>query len=498
MAVSAAAVKQKIKQHIAKTYASDPEKNECCHCLDVFAGIPSLAILLRTEVGRLCQLQPSNPVLQRLPVTNVPALPTQQSLWTGTLAIWQLGLEAVKGRSKMVAILETSFSILDTFYADQRSPLNVHLESPGTPVSDFSVMHVVGFGRSLAMKVIWHAVVELKLSDTEMIAIADVLSSISFVTCVWEAAATDTDVRFLALRAKFQVSESMRPDVCQLYRTFMDALTKQGVSEISAGLKRLIEDFNSQASVAGHRISDLEKQVLLSLPRQSAGFVTALETHWNNFRTADSGVTMKFFGMETFSQSAPADAPGVWLKILDPTPAKSFMCLRYLICVFLRNNKLQRQTAKKTSKIQASKLRVQDPILAWRTSCLWVHFADDVKKRVTDADYKNLERLYLTGCLDKELQDKCKLMDEGICLNSFRFLQVYTGAEVAPEQLQDKETLAEEQQEKAALNLFTVKLDREVKQWERYQAATQEFNAVQKTAKGEHLRDQETRLKDWN
>ena len=495
--IMAAAVKLKIKQQIAKTYASDPEKNECKHCVDFFAAQPAFADALKNEVQRLRQLQPMHPTLQRVPEANAPAFPTPESPWTGFLAVWQLGLEAIKGRSKMVAILEIAFSILDSFYVDQRSPLNIQFGLPGSAVADLSVMHIVGLGRSLAMKVIWQAVLDLKLTDAEMIAIAHVLASISVVTCVWEAAQTDTDVRFLALRAKFQVSESMRPDVCQLYRTFMDALTKQNVSDISAGLKRLIDTFNSQASVAGHRVSELEKQVLLSLPRQSPGFVTDLETHWNNFRTAESGVTMKFFSMEVFSLNVPADVSGIWAKILEPSPEKAYVCLRYLISVFLRNNKQQRQTAKKSSKIQASKLRVQDPILAWKTCCLWTHFADSVKKRVADNDFVNLERLFLTGCLDKEMQEKCKLLDEGICLDNFRFLQVYTGVEVAPEQLQDKEMVAEEQQEKASLNLFSVKLEREVKQWERYQTSLQEFHAVQKAAKVEFLRTQETKLKDW-
>ncbi|CAE7673217.1 unnamed protein product, partial [Symbiodinium sp. CCMP2592] len=175
----------------------------------------------------------------------------------------------------------------------------------------------------------------------------------------------------------------------------------------------------------------------------------------------------------------------------------SFTTLRYLIGVFLRNNKVQRQAAKKTTKIQANKLRVQDPILAWQTSCLWVHFSDDVKKRVTDKDFINLERLFLTGCLDRELQEKCRLMDGDLCLDNFRFLQVYTGVAVAPEQLQDKEALAEEQQETAALNLFSVKLEREVKLWERYQQSLQEFNAGQKDAKSSFRREQDAKLKDW-
>ena len=493
----AAAVKLKIKQHIAKTYAtSDPEVNECVHAVDTL-NKPGLADMLRDEVQRLQRLDPGNATLHRIPVANVPDLPSAQEPWTGFLAVWQLGLEAIKGRSKMIAVLEICFSILDTFYSDQRSPLNIHFEHPGTPVSDLSVVHVVGLARSLAMKIIWQAVVELKLDDGEMIAISDVLSSISIVSCVWEAARTDVEMRFLALRAKFQVSESMRPDVCQLYRTFMDALAKQGITEIGAGLKRLIEEFNSTASVAGHKISDLEKQVLLSLPAQSPGFLTALETHWNNFRTAESGVTMKFFGMDTFSQNVPPDARGIWSKILEPSPVKSFTTLRYLIGVFLRNNKVQRQAAKRTTKIQANKLRVQDPILAWQTSCLWIHFSDDVKKRVTDKDFINLERLFLTGCLDRELQEKCRLMDGDLCLDNFRFLQVYTGVAVAPEQLQDKEALAEEQQETAALNLFSVKLEREVKLWERYQQSFQEFNAGQKDAKSSFRREQDAKLKDW-
>eukprot|EP00439_Symbiodinium_sp_Y106_P008804 s12812_g1.t1 len=227
----AAAVKQKIKQHIAKTYAaSDPEVNECVHAVDTL-NKPGLADMLRDGVQRLRRLDPGNATLHRIPVANVPDLPSAQEPWTGFLAVWQLGLEAIKGRSKMIAVLEICFSILDTFYSDQRSPLNIHFEHP--------------------------------------------------------------------------------------------------------------------------------------------------------------------------------------------------------------------------------------------------------------------------GCLDRELQEKCRLMDGDLCLDNFRFLQVYTGVAVAPEQLEDKEALAEEQQETAALNLFSVKLEREVKLWERYQQSFKEFNAGQKDAKSSFRREQDAKLKDW-
>ena len=213
---------------------------------------------------------------------------------------WTLSFTSLRGKSKMVNVLELVYSFLDANgFQSQRSPLCVAFKAgcaPGNPAPEFSVVHLVGFGRSLAARVLLMeiSVLEPNLTDEQFLELGKLLQSLLRIHTVVEASHDDKHLRFSSLRSKLQVSESVRPDVLQLYHTFGEIVAKSG-QPLTQGLKALVQEFNKGSTVQGHRVSELETKVLLQLPLQTPGFHSKLQEHWQNFRLAESAVPMKFF-----------------------------------------------------------------------------------------------------------------------------------------------------------------------------------------------------------
>ena len=69
----------------------------------------------------------------------------------------------MKGKSKSVHILDTVENFLDNPYSSERSPLDVKppLGPPRPTITPYSVVHAIGFSKSLACKLIILAVEEL-------------------------------------------------------------------------------------------------------------------------------------------------------------------------------------------------------------------------------------------------------------------------------------------------------------------------------------------------
>ncbi|CAE7253882.1 unnamed protein product [Symbiodinium sp. CCMP2592] len=194
----------------------------------------------------------------------VPAVPHGAS--TGApvvLSCLDLGFQesdSVRGKSKMVNVLEVAFSYMDTRRFDSmRSPLSVFFsDPPGTLLTPFCAKHVVGFGRSLAAKmlVMEACILEPTLTDEEMGELSSLLQSCFDVHAVVMGPAGFKDIGYASMRNKFQVSESVRPDVLQLYHVLSGIVAQPTQQE----LKQAIAEFNRSSSVAGHRISDLESK----------------------------------------------------------------------------------------------------------------------------------------------------------------------------------------------------------------------------------------------
>ena len=111
------------------------------------------------------------------------------------LSIYQLGFTeecSCKGKSKSVHILDTVENFLDNPYSSERSPLEVKPPlGPATPtIASYSVVHSIGFSKSLACKLIVLAVEEMmrkgSMSTEELSRIQSFLKPLFYVKAAWK------------------------------------------------------------------------------------------------------------------------------------------------------------------------------------------------------------------------------------------------------------------------------------------------------------------------
>ena len=456
------AVVEKVKKNISAAVGGslDPEAFDCIHVIDLiqkkFPEQQHLKHCLEGLYDRAKLIDPAWAHPGTLDAVPMPPGP-QQGAIEGWLFIWQFAHEdssSLKGRSNMVNILEIAFSILENTFNSVQNPLDVLFPVPGgSRIEDFSVKFSIGFGRSLAIKMILLAIMDFQ--NDELLALFPVLCTLFTVKCTYNPAPTEDLQRHRSLAAKFQVSESVRPDPIQIYTLLADSIAKSG-QNVSAGLPGKIKAYNSLTTVQSQSISELESRVICFLPQQTPKFVEVLKYHWQNYKNAESAVPMKLFDRSgMFGSEMPPEATGVWKDILKASPEKNECFLLLLIGVFAKNLKDALRMKKKPNlRFQASRFRVQDPVRAYYQACLWVHFRGDMQKEMTKAEFDQLEKNFLRGGLDRELTDRCKAMNPTLKLTDFRFIYTFLGREapIVKEtvELEAAQEAAELEQEKAA------------------------------------------------
>ena len=434
---------------------------------------------------------PNTTVTFLVPVTqNVPGQPAG-SAWQGILAPWAIGFECPRGRTcaKMVNVLELAVSFLEKNFASARSPIQVHFDANaaavGDAIPDASVRPVVGYSRTLAVKVLLLECTEL--SDAELATVKPLLESLLALHCVWEPQSNDSELKFQSVRNKFQVSESVRPDVIQLFHTFTGMLD----SGSHPSLKKVIQVFNSGSSISGQRISDLETRVILQLPFQTENFINLLNSHWQNFKISESGVPMKFFTQASsflgLQDEVPSGLSGLWTQILTPSKEKNEVSLEYCIKIFgkgLRDLMKSQHTNRKKLNLKAcaSQLRVKDPTLAYKRVCTFVHFTPGFKQ-ILGHDWKTLEKMFYQGILDKELNEKVRLENAELEAKNFHFCSTVTGKSVTVDQHAEVQERAEAEHETSTFNLWAAKLSREQALWSQYLQTLESHEALVKETK---------------
>ena len=446
----------KIKAAIAKSFggSADPEVYDCPHVIDVIhekfddeAFRHRLGELF-TATRRLCPAWVP-PLVQ----TVVPAEPAMGQVVDGWLHIWHFGHtddSAIKGRSNMVNVLEVAFSILENTFNSAQQPIDVLFGSPpGSTIVNFSVRFSMGFTRVLAAKTLLLAMFELE--QAELQEVTPVLCSLFTVKFTYNPAPTDALQRCRSLAAKFQVSESTRPDPIQIYYTLSEGLKRDG-ADVATGLRGKITEYNKMSGVTSQNISELEARVILNLPLQTDQFVSELKYHWQNYKNAESAVPMEMF--THISSDVPPEAQGVWKEIMTPSPAKNEMFLKYLIGFFVKNFKDGVRMKKRINlRFQAHRLRVNDPCMAYRQSCLWVHFRPQMQGEMSLEEYISMEKMFSRGAFDRELGDRVRAMNPTLKLQDFRFFYSQLGKDqpVKEEsQLNAAQEEAEAQQEQAS------------------------------------------------
>ena len=308
--------------------SGDPEAGDAVDCqayLD--AAYPNPAAYAMVLKGMYDQVRMLDPRWVHEPaLATVPDLAVGQTVevWAHP---WHLGYmedASFRGKAKTVHVLDLVVSFLERTFKSAGSPLKVAFPAgavPGNPLKDFHLVHCIGLTRSLAAKMIMHAVAALKWTDEGYMGILPVLQSLLLVRVVYSLSTTEDEARLTSLEEKFQVSESVRPDVLQIYYAFRKAAEKAG-EDFQAVIDKRVKAFNARSSIQGFKLSDTEIKVVKMLPQQTATFMNTLSYHWQNYKNGESAVPLKMFGKEGAFEIVDSDKPGVWGRSTKPALRK--------------------------------------------------------------------------------------------------------------------------------------------------------------------------------
>jgi len=486
----------RIKNVLLSKYggSGDPELSDGLHCIDHFQQqYPNDANFKALLTQIMARIQLCDPAwVQPACITQIPLPPgPDEPAFEGWVHPWQLGFketQALRGKPKMVNVLEVCFSLLDNGFRSQSNPLCPLFPSgakPGSEIHPFSMEHAVGMTRSLSLKCVLEAISCCNLEEQDFRSILSHLKSYMCIKIIYEPAPNEEEQVAKSLRQKFQLSESTRPDVIQLYYLFKTRLGKARESVSPENIKRLIDSFNAQICVESHKISEAETTVLMRFPGVSETFMNALDYHWQNYKAAESAMPLKLLASpENFSVDI-SGAPGVWAAIYTPSPEKdTFTLLAHLGWYAKRVKDALR--LKKKVKGQNFR-RGGDNRELYRMSCLWVHFRSDFQQRLSTSEFEEVEKMFFRGTLERELKDKVLSENPTLSVSDFRFLENFSGNvqmslvlctdinAVDDNGVPLAQIEAEEEQERSALRVLELKLQKDTTKFDQYLHQTKDF-----------------------
>ena len=220
-------------------------------------------------------------------------------------APWQLGFteaHSVKGKSKLVNILDTVANFLKKPYNSKNEPLQVIFgpgSQVGSRVDDFSIVHSIGMGKSSAARMILLAVHEMALSPTDINNLGPKLKALLRMRCTYEPAPTEEEQLEKALEGKNKATERPRPCPLSMACKWEMIIQKQGLHFASV-IDAKIAKFNANKE-GGFGVLDHEIDFIKAYPHQAKEFVTMLENHWQNFKLQESAVPPKRFSFKDLS-----------------------------------------------------------------------------------------------------------------------------------------------------------------------------------------------------
>ena len=343
-----AVIIQKLKKALQSQYGGDVEDGTLKHCIQHFQekwNTPYERSQWADHMRHIARVVTPTTKLDLFS----PLRAETTELW---IASWHLGFDedsGVRGRPKMINVLEVAMSFLDNGFTSQRNPLSITMLKswvPGDPFENFSIRHTVGFTRSLACKVILDLVHTLGLNDVEMQAIGPLLASILGLKCIYEPSMGEQELLTKSLLSKFQVSESTRPDVLQIYWGFEQCMKREGVN-YQDQIEKRIQEFNSKSSVESFKISEAEWRMLILLPSQLDEFRSLLGYHWDQFKAGESAVPLRVLVANVNRKKPDTGIPGLWVKIFTYSAAKNLTFLKREIAIYLKQLKEAQRNSKK-------------------------------------------------------------------------------------------------------------------------------------------------------
>ena len=200
MAGKKLSIEDHIKNHIEEKYLrskdiEDPDSIDFCEYFEQYATRQDVLKAMFLKIEACLRQDGWNPPEHI--TTVVPEDPDDMpEFWA---APWQLGLteaHTVKGKSKLVNILDTVGEFLKKPYNSKNEPLQV-LFGPGSrvdgPVLDWSMVLSIGMGKSSACRMILEAVAVMNLDPMDIRSIASKLKALLRMRCTYDPAPTEEE-----------------------------------------------------------------------------------------------------------------------------------------------------------------------------------------------------------------------------------------------------------------------------------------------------------------
>ena len=383
--------------------------------------------------------------------TTVPHPNLDGETVTCDLYPWQTGwtLEHTKkGISKQWCIDAAFEEFLDKAYNSVENPCRVFFHAtPGSDITPGSVGLKMGFAKHCAMKMLMVAIVETKLSDEELLAIAPHIQCLLPVRCTYTVTGDEKNERFEGIRAKFLESSRARPDPIQISECFLDQARSQGLAVHTHGVWRFsdlndlesyIQEFNSGTQVETKQLSLTEITVLRLYPTLDPDTQKLIDYHWSQYDTRRSGLPFGSLCVGQLTQGLKARnvADKLWAGILGlgddaKNPAlggesnrKKHHYVARRIGIFL-NRILDAQRLRKKVNISSMAKSFRDDKTdeeAWACAVIFHKFFPEWQTLLDAKRVEELETKYRRGYLDSELIEKYRVQSPEVKATSFRFL----------------------------------------------------------------------------
>lgn len=419
------------------------------------------------------------------------------------VAPWQLGLteaHSIKGKSKLINILDTVDGFLKRPYNSKNEPLQV-LFGPGSqvgaPVPDWSLVHSIGMGKSSAARMILEAVSSMNLSLEDIQCIAPKLKALLRMRCTYDPAPTEEAQLEKAFADKNRHTQRPRPCPLTMAVRWEKVIQNQGLhfaSVIDAKLKA----FNTD-KIEGFGVLEHEICFIKAYPHQTKEYLDLLDTHWQNFKLNESAVPPKRLAFPDLSPDTKIKrcekTNVLFNKIFTWTPSSNVFWVMREIGVFLRSIKDAQRSGKKISlHTNAKAFRSKQNELSHDEICIFVYFMPEFQKHTTESQMVDLISRLSKGYLDRELNEKAKAQDPQLTVHDFRFLSMITGKQSkvpgpSPATL-------DEQAGDIELEQFKAKLRIETDKWVEYQRALQVWQAETRKQKRTDNIAQENLIKE--
>ena len=416
-------------------------------------------------------------------------------------APWQFGFtedHSVKGKSKLVDIMDTVDNFLKKPYNSKTEPLQV-LFAPGSqvgaPVPDWSMVLSIGMGKSSAARMILEAVSVMNLDHEALKTIAAKIKALLRMRCTYEPAANEEEQLEKALAGKNRVTQRPRPCPLTMAARWEKVIVKQGLhfaSVIDAKIKKFNADKNEGFGILDHEIDFIK-----AYPHQSKQYNDLLDEHWQNFKLKESAVPPSRFAYPDLSPDTKLKrcekSNVLFCKIFTWSTLANVLWLAREIGVFLRAIKDAQRANKRVNLATNSKaFRRAHNEISHDEICIFVYFMPQFQQHTTVQQMADLMSRLSKGYLDKELNEKARMQDPALTVHDFRFLSMVTGKQLkvpGPGSLS-----LEERAEDIEVMQFKEKLTSETEKWVMYKRQLDIWQAATRKQKREDNQAQETQI----